>query len=526
MVIPNYLIINILDPILNHSKEIEYVYMFLRKYTLISKEWNQSIIVKLQYRHVNNLQRLVTVELLPDFIALANKYKWYNYRFIFPGHLFKLADLFRDQVSQIFITKGQSTPLDQSISHFKNSESIVVETSDSEEFLFNQLKSLCNIDIHIKSSYSQSKIDFNRIGELIQNRRVISLDFLGFNFIFTKNSNSFQPNSLTRINLVMIRMSQWMLESLLDNSLNCQNLELDAVVLNEYKTYDKVLDILNHASQSMNLQRLRVSTNIYSSYQAAVDFLSNIKTGTLILDNVEWEGETLPDITNQWIHSLELPTSKGDIILELWKHKDNIKSISVKYAFKNLFKEFKNLRYLTIPHLPSSMAMINDLLAHKNLHSIDFYELYIGVLNKLLSIPHPSVQSYNIRSLKYDPNSFDKDLILFIKSLSNNTTLTELVISDSFCSSCNNYNHCKLYIEILTINKTLHKFILPESLSNTFKFTTDMVKQFNELFKINTTIQQLKCFDYASITNVSLRYHNQIHLDLLDVFSKYNVIIY
>ncbi|KYQ89116.1 hypothetical protein DLAC_10351 [Tieghemostelium lacteum] len=554
MVIPNYLIINnILDPILNHSKEIEYVYMFLRKYTLISKEWNQSIIVKLQYRHVNNLERPRTVELIPDFIALANKYKWYNYRFRIPKPIKDLNEIIRDQVSQILFNKNtvQSMTLDQSISQLKNLESIVVETSflDSEELLINQLKSFSNIDIHIQSlQQKSSKIDFNRIGELIQNRGVISLDFWDFSFL-GENRNSFHPNSLTKITLVEIRMSQWMLKSLLDNSLNCQNIHIQDVILNEDKDhYDKVLEILNHASQSMNLQRVSVSTEDTTSYQTAVDFLSNIKTGTLIviLDDIEWDNEKLPDnIPNQWIHSLELYTSKGGIILELWKHKDNIKSILLSDAGKSLVKEFKNLhtlitkevdfdslkqlsglQYLTLPHLPSSMG-VNDLLALKNFRTIDFHELDIGVLNQLLSIPHPSVQSYNILSLQYNENSIKNDLGLFIKSLSHNTTLKGLVISDFGYKFNNSYNHCKLYIEILTINKTLHKFILPPPMSNTFKYTTGMVKEFNELFRINTSIHQIKCFDlpYEYLSSTEITSQIQIKLDLLDVFSKYNVII-
>ncbi|KYR02737.1 hypothetical protein DLAC_00201 [Tieghemostelium lacteum] len=537
MAIPNYLIINILDPILNHSKDIEYVYMFLRKYTLISKEWNQSIIVKLQYRHVNNLKRPRTVELsktvklLPDFISLANKYKWYNYRFISPRHSTEhykhLYEIIRDQFSQIEINNEQSKTLDQSISHFKNLESIVVETSfsDSEEILINQLKSLSNIDIHIESlnsDFAKSIIEFNRIGELIQNRRVISLHFRDFAFI-GENDNPFQPNSLTKISLDKITMSQWMLKSLLDNSLNCQNLEIEDIVLNEDKNhYDKFFEILKHASQSMNLKRLRVvSTNITTSHQAAVDFLSNIKTGTLILVYMEWNNEAFSDnITNQWIHSLELFTKMDDRILELWKHKDNIKSIFAPIgASKNTVKEFKNLRYLRLPDLTSSMG-IYDLSVHKNLHTIDYSELDIDVLNQLLSIPHTNIRRCIIHHLHHNENSIENDLSLFITSLSHNTTLTRLFIKDFLYSRNINYNHCELYIKILTINKTLHTFILPPSRSDTFKFTTDMVKEFNELFKINSTIQQMNCFNLSSESSLI-----QIKLDLLDVFTKYNVTI-
>ncbi|KYQ92961.1 hypothetical protein DLAC_05562 [Tieghemostelium lacteum] len=368
---------------------------------------DQSIIVKLRYRHVNDLSK--TIKLLPDFIALANKYKWYNYRFILPRYstdaVKHLNEIISDQVSQIEIKDEQNKTLDQSISHFKNLESIVVETSfsDSEEFLFNKLKSLSNVDIHIKSwswtwSVGQSKIEFNRIGELIQNRRVISLGFGFFTFI-GENDNSFQPNSLTKISLDRITMSQWMLKSLLENSLNCQNLEIENIVLNEDKNqYDKVLEILNHSSQSMNLQRLRVVSNITTSHQIVVDFLSNIKTGTLILVSLKWNNETLSDnITNQLIHSLELFTTNNDRILELWKHKDNIKSIFAPNENTVKVKEFKNLRYLTLHDLSSSMR-INDISVHKNLHTVDFYELDFGVLNQLLSIPHPNIQRYSILS--------------------------------------------------------------------------------------------------------------------------------
>ncbi|KYR02738.1 hypothetical protein DLAC_00202 [Tieghemostelium lacteum] len=524
MAIPNYLIINILDPILNHSKEIEYVYMFLRKYTLISKEWNQSIIVKLQYRHVNNLQKSRTVKLLPDFIALANKYKWYNYRFILPGHVKHLNEIIRDQVSQIEINNEQSKTLDQSISHFKNSESIDVKISflDSEEILINQLKSLSNIDIHIKSYGTHDLVHFNRIGELIQNRRVISLYFSAYAFI-GENTNSFQPNSLTKISLDRVKISQWMLKSLLDNSLNCQNLEIDRMVLIEDTNhYDKVLEILIHASQSMNLQCLRVITKISTSKQAAVDFLSNIKTGTLILVSLQWNYETLSDnITNQWIHSLELLTKMDGRILELWKHKDNIKSILVNDISKCVVKvkEFKNLRYLELPDL-ISLKGINNLLAHQNLHTVYFHRMGIDVLNQLLSIPHTNIQKYIIHYLYHNENSIENDLSLFITSLSHNATLTALVIQEFLYSRNINYNHCELYIKILTINKTLHTFILPLPWSDTFKFTTDMVKEFNELFKINTTIQQMNCFDFSYEPSLI-----QIKHDLLDVFTKYNVII-
>ncbi|KYQ92963.1 hypothetical protein DLAC_05564 [Tieghemostelium lacteum] len=521
--IPNYLIINILDPILNHSIDIEYVYMFLRKYTLISKEWNQSIIVKLRYRHVNNLQRPRTVKLVPDFIALANKYKWYNYRFILPNCYYKhLNEIIRDQVSQIEIHDEQRKNINQTISHFKNSESIVVETSflKSQEYLINQLKSLSNIDINIKIFVVPQLEDFNRIGELIQNRRVISIHFLSLS-CFGENTNSFQPNSLTKIIIDGIKMSQWMLKSLLENSLNCQNLGIHGIVLDEDENnFDKVYEILKHASQSMNLQRLRVdSANIITSHQVVVDFLSNIKTGTLILVYIEWNNETLPDnISNQWIHSLELIiTTKGDRILELWKHKDNIKSIWVSGASKYEVKEFKNLRYLTLPDLTSSMG-INDFSALKNLHTIEFYELDISVLNQILSIPHSSVQRYNIHDLRSYVNSIENNLGIFITSLSYNTTLTGLAIKRFSYMFNNNYNHCKLYIDILTINKTLHTFILPLPRSDTFKFTADMVKEFNELFRINTTIQQMNCFDLSKEPSLT-------QIDLLDVFTKYNVLI-
>ncbi|KYR02095.1 hypothetical protein DLAC_00895 [Tieghemostelium lacteum] len=579
-ILPHHIIKCILEYILNQCSIVEYVVVFMKKYTLISREWNVKIIPKVQlYNDLHILSNLnrpelalyrIFVEALLKLYQISNRFHWYNFGLITREYkeIQFLQDRFRvvSQSKAYPITSGSH----ELKSKYKNLELLNLELQVREtgnqkygkEFkqYFNNL--ICTVsDQSAKSVTCNLKIkatkdDIVQLSteelETIFNSsclKSISLDEIKLNIPVKYDIENFQPNRLVTINLWSVSMDKWVFEMILHCSQHyLKRLELNYIQISDTNTsLTDIVSQLTTSSLSMNLQNLIIRSTFSISFSSYIEFLNQVKSKEVLLQaKFTSELATVPEFSinnsniecfsfcNDFVYCNKVPIRVS--LFDSWKSKSSLKSVlidriqvqtscadlvnltSVRYSTNNLEQLLNfNLPKLTDLHRSSYMLSNEDTNSIVNSKYLQKITLTHLDFAEYLKLVTVDHPSLVSMTLEYvNSHNGPMDLPIMIDSIKKNRNLTYLDIKVPQISSFTGYDKYKAFVEILSVNHNLQSLYLPNRVQAHYPHH---IPQFQQLLSINKTIQNVGLFELPRNAITC----SQIKQNILEVFASHCV---
>ncbi|KYQ94213.1 hypothetical protein DLAC_04507 [Tieghemostelium lacteum] len=551
--LPHYILKNILEYIVNQCTETEYVLGFLKKYTLISKEWNSKIIPSLVMTrdlvqpHVHS-PRPSYVNFLIELLKLSDKMNWDFCNLHYSEKYKGLPSTMNPRISSVDI--GQQLEL---IPIFYNRfpnlrqmkfQNMKEELSDLHNMLVKfeterESKNLKPIELHLHyQGYISYYNGFQRYESIPLDIIFGNTDFykVTFDSIMLVQSNHFPPtlpytpNRIVEINLDIVKIDKPLLDTIIDLSSHCKKFSIRDLIIIPNVSFDTVLEKL--AKSNMVLESLSVSTPEEVTIQTLIAFINHINTKelSLLFDIVKVENEEFIHkaiITNNTIKSIGYMLLGGlngynFNLYDKWQNRDKLENISIQNSMDNVHEyahEMVSMKSVVLGQGYNRQGI--DKLLRMNLPNLTNFEFtqskhirfpvetlvenryiqsitcYNGILlNEFLLIINSkemvSLSKLDVLNISFSNQIQNQnDMISFIHAIRMNNKLTHLtIVGDSLFRNDEIYNNYKIYLEILFHNKTLQKFILPGQ--NFPKLIRWHLIKFEKMLKANNTILHLR----------------------------------
>ncbi|KYQ94128.1 hypothetical protein DLAC_04409 [Tieghemostelium lacteum] len=562
MVVPNYVIINILDLIVSQFKELEYILEFFKKFTLISSQWNKEIIPKLNFDRIEfGVDQ--SNDSIKKWVQFTEKYH-IEYTVVLSTEL--QSELFEKVKNQVVEATFSSMPVYQKFKPSKLLKVINFTFSSTKNIYFNPLD---NVTFNL--CLDGDLFDDGGLAILNQDKHhaVLVQDYFTTlslkSVVINENISIPVKRNLQDLTLKSSNLSEPILKNLLENSPNLKRLKIDGCSFYpKIESFDCVLEAIVRANLSWDTLEIIYHSPV--NIQAIIDFINQIKVRslTLIFSNISYTSSQQPQtflITNTNIQSfyflplerLKFPHVKPFHLLDKWQDRSNFRSIQIfksvdcsKYLnemvhLKSLESRESNssnidpkqqeyINNVIIANKPSLKEITIESLCFQDGPKVNFLKIqssvllqnsYIRVLNitsatlsncvDLINSNHPSLTHLTIRNLIQSPNI---DMPSLVTPIGQNHTLQSLVISSGYCDNIDhrnsknaNYTTLPFYIQILEVNKTISKLQMPwvlDSVNKDDKIISDgLTHDLDKVLLKNNTIKQIYISKY--ITNQYLK---------------------
>ncbi|KYQ89616.1 hypothetical protein DLAC_09579 [Tieghemostelium lacteum] len=580
MVLSHNVIKKILDYILNISTEIDHLLIFLRKYSLICKEWNLKIIPKLAMcNEMSTKDR--NVDLLDKFIHISDRYDFINYSWGIKAYTksldrseqYKLAD----HVTTISVNKLEHL---STIDQYTKLERIRIEKLKAAKGQLKSRDQLVNKKVqYIFESYGEfnfySDVKLDDCGEtnyvsmdmmdiLFNNRGWHFTDVCLEYFIIFSNTKPLpsiiedsQPNQLKKLVLYSILIEQPLLFSILENLPLVETLSLTAVRFpnSNPKYYDNVLEKVQSVSLP-NLRKFSITTEIVVTFSTFISFLNKIKAPKVLYNLEKIESESDEQLQNAIIDNPHIKNfnffnmqglfthkPKEDFNLySIWKSKESLEKIRIFSCmnFNNTGKELVNLHTVGImdPNRVlqyNTMENIKDIVQMKlpKLRSILLLSMDTSILDPKIFMGVEFLDRLDLPTIKFKTlcdilelkSLVSKINVRYIRALEFDNIAQQLsdslsknkLLTELFFYSINvAYDKYQLYIDILK-KCNLKKISLP-NYKKASPVTTSHLKQFREV------LSQIDPDLLPYSIDISSPSPDENHKELGNLLSKYAIV--
>ncbi|KYQ94131.1 hypothetical protein DLAC_04414 [Tieghemostelium lacteum] len=506
-VIPHHFIKEVLDYHLNSNNQFDFIFTFLKKFTVVSKSWNQAIIPHLSVKQY--IKPTSSDTEWNRFKKLAKKYNFSQYRVFLPEYCLEYTT---ENVVCCDIRNVDKNTLDK-LEKYNQLEKVNIIHSSTDNTIFVTFKDWLNTinksrkqPLHYGLTYvldREYSDDF--VGDLSQIEYMLnSIEFKEIIFSKLTISGITKPliqqiNGLVEIFMDKVIIDQWILDSIIDHSPFVKSLRLENLEIQNESSLDNTLKKLSTSQMDLDFLRIESKQNT-SNFMTVLEFLNLVKSTEvrlsmdIICDNITEILKNRPRINNPTIKmfefsSLPLITSSGSRVLknrigfigynllDFWGSKDQLHDIRVFYA-DAITPEISNLRTLTflanhsleneisahsivkmnmptlthidmrgLPSLvSSSLIQANRIVNKMNIYKMEFNEFI-----KLLEFNHPSLQSLIIDNVKVEVDKVK----VFVTTLQQNRNLMELLLYYTFIP-----RGTQVVQEIQEINKNLQHLII------------------------------------------------------------------
>ncbi|KYQ90302.1 hypothetical protein DLAC_08904 [Tieghemostelium lacteum] len=403
--VPNYVIVEILN-ILSHYHYFnsDISYRLVKKFRLVSKEWNEKILPKVSFKHitykVENNKSLENLEKIMNFgigFNLTIASQWISQ---------KLVDMITSGKSNVVSIR---TNIDAKHPNYIEQYKILTDNSLPVEI----------IDIARPSSMALTTTD------------LLFQQFLGVKHVELQSLNIDLDTLISHIDYIKPEILR-----LHSTPYGFSNKPLDPL-------YDYL------ATTNTTMKKFAVFNYFWSvTKKAIVNLLNNNRTITdLYVTNFSKDSEELEDLTKWEIYNNKLEKFSSEEFLPFWRSESRIQLINfanfaeeelrlVQHYFKNLqslvlrnaksqdfiidviklnssFKEFK----LTTPEIKFNNDIIDSLKLNNKITSLYLGTISNEIVTRILRLNHPSITLLSFTPTSQETLSVIRDDIL------NNTTI-------------------------------------------------------------------------------------------------------
>ncbi|KYQ94078.1 hypothetical protein DLAC_04356 [Tieghemostelium lacteum] len=552
-ILPNIIIKDILEYILNRIDDFEYLIDFIHRYTLISKKWNEEIIGKLK---VNN--RLTTTinsnyEIIKNWVRLADRYKiTFELKLKNNGlfDLYKLIGVIGDKVVTFTNLNDKLTKSDYN--YYKNLKEVGfwIDRFDSGILL----SEFCdNIKYKLELSYQKNYQEIpENITEIVFNQNLFTRLKISRSVTITELGYHNQLTQLRHFNLEYIKISKNAFSSILSRSPNLEKLSIDRIILLDC-TFDIILQCI--ADISIKFQNLSIvlDKNISISVNSVLDLLNRVQCKHVDITFFNIKYSTKEEITSAVIDNTSIEkfrftsfdarsyTNNKTMVFDLfsiWKDKSNLKDIAI--GFEDYITEMVNLEKLEIRYIqgnrdelekyinPTKLPKLKELKIlvcnfptidqilkiNPNITKMKLYELEINEFVSILdSQQFPTLSDLFIEIVRQRKKKCEENVIL--SAFQNNTTLRWLKIRNYDITM---ENPQSFLMSIVQVNRSYISLIVHFGPNENYSEDKIDYNLLDEILSNNTTIKKL--FLPSTITIRKVLYNQK----LIHIFNKYSVI--
>ncbi|KYQ88370.1 putative cell surface glycoprotein [Tieghemostelium lacteum] len=547
MKIPNTTTINILNNIVNirHNEKvvylnsIEYLYAFIRKFTLISKEWNEKVIPKLCPRNPFILDNYNRIEKSQLEFLIKSKIQFQVYLNLnIVNELDDLKTLIKDRVSTLHLS---TVPNHFVVTGYPNLKSLLLSISESDQLEDLDDKNLekHGIKLDLSLSPSDGLVD-SRIHEYIFNMKALSsFQLYDYHKDFIVLPNAPFYKTLKSLSLISVFFDEYNhLEQLFKNLEITEEIYISSLSFISYpeNMNEMLLDCLSNIKITPTISNLTVegvTATPWSSLIKLFNSLVSLKKFSMSTECFEPDSEELL-ISQQTLDLLSLVTfepstcilpkisslkckslivsdlSNPDMILDdlfpspllsnLMEFKFHNLNQFNSYSH-NLSEFFNSLIRFNSENLKSievelgtnfyGNALVESISKNSNLKWLTIISSDINSLVNLLKSLPLSIEYIKVNVLQVQ--KFE-DFNTIVPHLQCNQSLKVFVIGDIQPSILtNNISYMPMCIEILSKNNHLSTLILPYSTMSTA--TNSDLESLEHILKSNTNLSHLYSSD-------------------------------
>ncbi|KYQ89735.1 hypothetical protein DLAC_09703 [Tieghemostelium lacteum] len=506
MTLPNYLIQNILEKLINKFRDINYIIEFFQKFTLISHEWNKHVINKVRFTLLINQDRYERYP-LEKWVFFTEKYQL-KYHGVFYHNIDMLSDKINDKINEIAISHIDKWK--DLIPIFKNIEIVNINMNTRGlvpwEEQFQPLENVTFLLSINADGYSDGDLhqpDPQWLESVIVQDYFKSLSLQGISFP-EFDFNIPIKSKLQKLELKNIQIDKTSLMNLLKNSPNLVRLSMiQFSPLQPFNSLNNVLECIS--VHLVNLDHITiVSSKIGVSYQDLHQFLNKVKIREMFLklDIIEFQ-QSYKEVKKTFILNRNIqsfvylplrqktsPQIGPFYLLDVWKDLSNIRKLEISHSLNSCVlhlkeltklqsititdcdnvKEYENLckiiqfntpslQKFTICSYESQPKIWSDILIKNNyIRVISVKSMKIQSLIDLLNSNHPTLISIDVTFLSIPDENVVIDLIKAIKTNKTIQNLQIIVTSDRVYLKANaTYNTVLWYTDILSHNHTLEQ---------------------------------------------------------------------
>ncbi|KYQ94154.1 hypothetical protein DLAC_04443 [Tieghemostelium lacteum] len=586
MAIPNHIIQFILEEILNQVIDLNHFNYYFRRYTLISKQWNKEIIVKLRIFKPIRIHFSVDDATITNWIEMAKKYAIdYQIKVVKAVPIdCRWLEMLKDKVIDITkkdISSGDNCILDtypqlKNLNFNMNTEGYISTLTK----LNKRSEDITNYSVTINGEYS---VDNERLQ--VTTPQVIDALFNQniFNSISVVCSNIMSPisprlptghqcSNLTSFFLCKLIISHQALSTILDLSTHLQEITIEEIDISPVTTFDWVLEKLVKLE---SLSDIKLDIEFSTNFDAIISFLNKTKSAIVFVTfrkilYLSAEQVLSAQVDNGYIQDFYFMVMDGFFpfieqfsdytLLPRWKHKSNLKKVSFFEYYKGFDNEVEGMTNLEFLYIKLFDNFKEQKLTQNSLDRI--FEFNLKVLTKLGIIytrtttltdnvvvrPDKLLLNRYLKSLCLSSTTWkDYSLILGCK----HPTIVEMTINYLTLKPGDNFEDL---IVILKENNTLTRVQIhsanfqqldesdPNRLFNTVYFSIEILKTNRSLVELTLpSFGHFKSHFVSKYDKVLSRNHiirqvciqhtfpgmalekQKIRSDLIDVFNKYSI---
>ncbi|KYQ94129.1 hypothetical protein DLAC_04411 [Tieghemostelium lacteum] len=536
MSIPNYFIQSILEYSINQNVKLNYLIGFIRKWTMISKQWNREIIHKLRIKKPIHLSRFTKSDKILKWIELSNRYQ-----IIYQVDLGdKVSSTWLSMIAdRVTVITNFGIKDEDYLRQFSNIQLVTFKMSSETQL--NTLKSGYKGN-GVEYQFSFATLDYIFSNLVIEDNNLLEAMFNKNNFtsislykftIFPKQKFSYQGMSLLNsLDLKFIGIEQNILVELVEKSPNLKRLILVNVSIHRKSSIEPILDSIA-LSNHKYLEYLFIKSELISPYNKILPII-NRTTAKDVYINIPLSISQVSDVTTSTISNTSIqsfsfrnnPMKTEDktlddfSLIQVWKDLSSLTSVTIHsdVEYIHYIKQMKNLKTLRIIDSVITKTPTTDLLLQLDIGSLvdltivnkeilsiskglqDNHHLRVISIHKveiedtitILKSNHPTLIDITIKELI----AIGRDLILlFLQALQNNQTIRHCRIPFIDFTKLNildllNYNYYSFIIDIIGVNRTLLSLELPHHKSST-PITQLQLNNFEQSLSSNPVFQQL-----------------------------------
>ncbi|KYQ89739.1 hypothetical protein DLAC_09707 [Tieghemostelium lacteum] len=457
-IIPNYIIQRILEGVVVYCDCVEHLLEFLKKFTLISKQWNISIIGKLHNRHLLKISEYSNNDYCLLLKKLSSLYGFniaikYSYNKPSTKEQSILEKLFCDDIHHYTINTIETIPDNQTIQRFKNLKKMVFHNIQPDSFL-NIDWEWCHqrsIELEITHFYTISK---ESVEQILNNFKVVSLSRVYFNY---QDLKILPPQSLKikELELKSLNISTGTLSELFSKLPRLEVLKLQHTSFIEGDDqFDRIITPILRELPLLN------ELSIFQQQNTSLKAIKNLVTNT----RVKILSLTLGTLTISDPQELEFHWSNTHLEqVEI----DNCRIDNQNSLFNN-WKLTPNIRELRLFDALSDDYVHSTMVCKESLINLKTLDIYIPQYHKPTLQFLNSVISMNLENLvELYFDYIDEDYIYssyqeIKESLKLNSHIRKLVLTEMYFADIIeflNSNHCsirQLRIDTLQIREQLY----------------------------------------------------------------------
>ncbi|KYQ94152.1 hypothetical protein DLAC_04441 [Tieghemostelium lacteum] len=579
MILPNHIVQAILEYLLNHSEDLKYLVSFIKRYTLISKQWNREIISKLRIKRSIVIDT-TSNEMINTWIYLSDRYG-VNYNVIYKKQDRNWNGSFRDKVIAIILDDVSSGD-NELFSTYSNLKKVTYRVK-SIDIKYMSLKLLepqndkYSYNIHAYGNYiytgdsSSDNIQTSNpsITDILFGKNIfekIGIMYCNIKFNLPTTFNNCQFSRLNDLSLNGLMISKLILSTVLEHSFQLKYLYLESITITPEDTFDWVLEKLIPLE---NLINIRINVNIKTNFENIISFLNHTKCVEISIQfgNIQYQSVSQVLIAHVDNHRIEQfnfqvidgftpmnDSLRGYTLLPRWKNKSNLKEITIykpdisisqsltgmvnlqsiyihfnhtstQESLNNIFElNLPSLEYFNIvsldaqiPYVRTESLMMNRYLTALYISNVNYIECIT-----ILGCNHPTIIDITFHYLLFTKGDDTQELLNVLKC---HQSLRHLQIYSSNIRRIENddpitqYNSIHFTIEILRENRNYITLSLPPF----SKINKSHISSLETVLSENHTIQCISLPFDLTLDSISQK-QKKYHTDIIAIFNKYSIL--